>query len=207
VSDEAPAGSSPLVSVLDRGSEDRSRKALAKLPVVAVPLVLWLIAWSFWALWGIFVPFLVIVLGRNPRGIWAGIAAFLQYVLRVTAYLSLTVEPFLGYRNLGHDDYPVSLALEHPDRLSRWLALARIVLSPLLALVGFAIVLTTALATIAQFFTVVVTSRTGRRFRRFQERLFDFHGHAHVRLPADAHRRVVVPTFTTRPPSKAAGIR
>jgi hypothetical protein len=92
VSDEVPAGSSPLVSVLDCGSEDRSRKALAKLTVVAVPLVLWLIAWSFWALWGIFVPFFVIVLGRNPRAIWTGIAAFLQYVLRVTAYLSLTIE-------------------------------------------------------------------------------------------------------------------
>jgi hypothetical protein len=118
---------------LDRGSEDRSRKALAKLAVVVVPLVLWLIAWSLWALWGIFVALLVIVLGRSPRGIWTGIAAFLQYVLRVTAYFSLTVEPFPGYRNLGHDDYPVSLALEYPERLARWLALARIVLSPLLA--------------------------------------------------------------------------
>jgi hypothetical protein len=75
------------------------------------------------------------------------------------------------------DDYPVSLALEYPERLSRWLALARIVLSPLLALVGFAIILTTALAAIAQYFTVAVTSKTGRRLRRFQERLLNFHGH------------------------------
>jgi hypothetical protein len=177
VSDKVLAGPSPLVSVLDCGSEDRSRKALAKIPVAAVPLVLWLIVWSFWALWGIFVPLIVIVLGRNPRPIWTGIAAFLQYVLRVTAYLSLTVEPFPGYRNLGHDDYPVSLALEYPERLSRWLALARIVLSPLLALIAVAIILTTALAAVAQFFTVVLTSKTGRRLRRFQERLLDFNGH------------------------------
>jgi hypothetical protein len=206
VSDKAPAGSSPLVSVLDRGSEDRSRKALAKLPVVAVPLVLWLIAWSFWALWGIIVPFLVIVLGRNPRGIWTGIAAFLQYVLRVTAYLSLTVEPFPGYRNLGHDDYPVSLALEYPERLSRWLALARIVLSPVLALVGLAIILTTALAAIAQFFTVAVTSKTGRRLRRFQERLLDFHGHTFAFL-LTLTDELPFQFWQRRAPSKAAGIR
>ena len=94
----------------------------------------------------------------------------------MTAYLSLTVEPFPGYRNLGHDDYPVSLALEYPARLSRWLALARIVLSPLLALLALGIILTTAVAAIAQFLTVVLTSRTGRRLRRFQERLLGFQG-------------------------------
>jgi Domain of unknown function (DUF4389) len=183
-SEQPLAGSSPLVSVVDCGSEARSRKSLAKLPVVAVPLVLWLIAWSFWALWGIFVPLLVVLLGRNPRGIWTGIAAFLQYVLRVTAYLSLTVEPFPGYRNLGHDDYPVSLVLEYPERQSRWLALARIVLSPLLVLIGFAIVLATAVTAIAQFFTVVLTGKTGRRLRRFQERLLDFNGHTFAFLLA-----------------------
>jgi hypothetical protein len=166
-----------VVAVLECGSEDRSRKALAKLPVVAVPLVLWLIAWSLWALWGIFVPLLVIVLGRNPRAIWTGVAEFLQYVLRVTGYLALTVEPFPGFRNLGHDDYPVRLALEYPERLSRWLALARIVLNPLLALVGLGIILTTALAAIGQFVTVGLTSRTGRRLRRFQTRLLYFQGH------------------------------
>jgi Domain of unknown function (DUF4389) len=206
MSDDARAGSSTLVLVLDCGSEDRSRKALAKLLVVAVPLVLWLIAWSFWALWGIFVPLLVIVLGRSPRAIWTGIAAFLQYVLRVTAYLSLTVEPFPGYRNVGHDDYPVSLALEYPERLSRWRALARIVLSPLLALVGFAIILTTALAAIAQFFTVVFTSKTGRRLRRFQERLLDFQGHTFaflLTLTDDLPFR----GWERRPPSEVAGIR
>lgn len=206
MSDEAPGGSSPLVSVLDCGSEDRSRKSLAKLPVLAVPLVLWLIAWSLWALWGIFVPLLVIVLGRNPRAIWTEIASFLQYLLRVTAYLSLTVEPFPGYRNFGHDDYPVSLALAYPERLSRWLALARIVLNPLLALVGFAIILTTALAAIAQFFRVVLAGKTGRRLRRFQERLLDFHGHTFaflLTLTDESPFRL----WQRRQPSEVAGIR
>ena len=174
--DEAPAGSSPLVPVSGSVSEDRSRKALAKLPVVAVPLVVWLFAWSFWALWGIFVPLLVVALGRNPRSIWKEIAGFLQYLLRVTAYLSLTVEPFPGYRNRTHEDYPVSLALEYPEHLSRLLALARIVLNPLLALVGFVIIIATAVAAIAQFFTVLPAGRTGRRLRAFQVRLLDFHG-------------------------------
>jgi Domain of unknown function (DUF4389) len=176
VSDEAPAGASPLVSVAARNSEDRSRKALAKLPIVAVPLVVWLFAWSLWALWGVFVPLLVIVLGRNPRAIWKEIAGYLQYFLRVTAYLSVTVEPFPGYRNLGHDDYPVSLELEYPERQSRWLALGRIVLNPLLAILGFAIILATAVAAVGQFFTVIRTGSIGHRLRVFQVRLLDFHG-------------------------------
>jgi len=176
VTDEASPGSLPIVAVAECGSEDRSRKTLAKLPVVAVPLVVWLFAWSFWALWGVFVPILVVALGRNPRWIWKEIAGFLQYLLRVTAYLSLTVEPFPGYRNRDHDDYPVSLELEYPERLSRLLALGRIVLHPLLSLVGLAVILATAVAAISQFFTVLLTGRTARRLRAFQVRLLDVHG-------------------------------
>jgi hypothetical protein len=175
-SGEASAGS-PLVQVADSGSEERSRKALAQLPVVAVPLVVWLIVWSFWALWGIFVPLLVIVLGRNPRSIWKEIAGFLQYLLRVSAYLSLAVESFPGYRNRDHERYPVRLSLEYPSHLSRWLALARIVLHPLLALVGLAEIVVMAVGAIAQFFTVLVTGRTGRRLRAFQLRLLGLLGH------------------------------
>jgi Domain of unknown function (DUF4389) len=174
VSAEAHSGPAPLVFVSAFESEDRSRKTLPKLPIVAVPLIVWLFVWSFWALWGIFVPLLVIVLGRNPRSIWKEIAGFLQYLLRVTAYLSLTVEPFPGY--LNHEEYPVSLELEYPERLSRSLALARVVLNPLLAVLGFAIILVTAVVAIAQFFTVLRTASTGRQLRAYQVRLLVFQG-------------------------------
>jgi Domain of unknown function (DUF4389) len=87
-----------------------------------------------------------------------------------------------------------------------WLALARIVLSPLLALVGFAIILTAAVAAITQFFKVFLTGRTGRRLRRFQVRLLDFSGHTFAflltltdELPFRFRQR--------RPPSEVAGIR
>ena len=146
-------------------------------PVVAVPLVLWLLAWSFWALWGIFVPLIVLAVGRNPRGVWKEIAGFLQYVLRVTAYLSLTVAPFPGYRNKNHDDYPVSLELDYPERLSRWLALARIVLSPLLVVVGFALIFIMATATLIQLVTVALYGRPDPRVRAFQVRQLSVHAH------------------------------
>ena len=44
-------------------TEER-RRELVKRPIVAIPLILWLIAWSFWALWGVFVPLMVLVVGR-----------------------------------------------------------------------------------------------------------------------------------------------
>lgn len=158
----------PRVAVKGATQVNIGRRALVKRPVVAVPLILWLIAWSFWALWGIFVPLMVLVVGRNPRAVWKEITGFLQYVLRVTAFLSLTVEPFPGYRNSGHDDHPVSLELEYPERLSRWLALARIVLNPLLAVVGFALILVMALATLTQLIAVLFHGQPNPRVRAFQ---------------------------------------
>jgi Domain of unknown function (DUF4389) len=177
--DDAPRLLPPrvVVGVADGGAVDAGRRGLVKRPVVAVPLVLWLVAWSFWALWGIFVPLMVLAVGRNPRGVWKEIAGFLQYVLRVTAYLSLTVEPFPGYRNKNHDDYPVSLELEYPERLSRWLALARIVLNPLLAVVGFALILIMATATLIQLVTVLVYGRPEPRVTAFQVRQLTVHAH------------------------------
>ena len=108
---------------------------------------------------------------------WKEIAGFLQYVLRVTAYLSLTVAPFPGYRNKNHDDYPVSLELEYPERLSRWLALARIVLNSLLVFVGFALILVMATATLIQLVTVVFYGRPDPRVHAFQVRQLSIHAH------------------------------
>jgi hypothetical protein len=175
MSDSTPRPLSPHVVVADDTPDTVGRKGAAKLPVLGVPLVLWLVAWSFWALWGIFVPLMVLVVGRNPRSVWKEIAGFLQYVLRVTAYLSMTVEPFPGYRNRSHENYPVSLEIEYPERLSRRLALARIVLNPLLAIVGFALILGMALATVTQFVSVLYRGRPDPRVRAFQVRQLAVH--------------------------------
>ena len=169
----APSASAPRAVVEATDAVGRTR--LAKLPVVAIPLVLWLFAWSFWALWGIFVPLMVLVLGRNPRSVWKEIATYLQYVLRVTAYLSLAVDPFPGYLNRSQPDYPVRLELEYPPRLSRWLALARIVLNGPLVIVGFALIAVMAVAALVQFVTVLARGRANERVRAFQARQLDLH--------------------------------
>ena len=122
-------------------------------------------------------PLMVLFVGRNPRPVWKEIAGFLQYALRVTAYLSLTVEPFPGYRNRNHDDYPVSLELEYPERLSRWLALARILLNSVLSIVGFALILVMATATLVQLATVLFYGRPSPRVTAFQVRQLSVHAH------------------------------
>jgi hypothetical protein len=175
--DQTPRPSPPRVVVADDGQVATGRRELVKRPIVAIPLVIWLVAWSFWALWGIFVPLMVLVVGRNPRAVWKEIAGFLQYVLRVTAYLSLTVGPFPGYRNKNHDDYPVSLELEYPEHLSRWLALFRIVLNSVLAIVGFALILVMATATLIQLVTVLFYGRPSTRVNAFQMRQLSVHAH------------------------------
>jgi hypothetical protein len=175
--DDVPKLPPPRAVVAHDAPVDAGRKGLVKRPVVAIPLILWLVAWSFWALWGVFVPLMVLVVGRNPRAVWKEIAGFLQYVLRVTAYLSLTVESFPGYRNKNHDDYPVSLELTYPEHLSRWLALARIVLNPLLSIVGFALILVMATATLVQLVTVLFYGRPEPRVTAFQVRQLSVHAH------------------------------
>jgi hypothetical protein len=173
--DDPSKPAAPRVVVAGDAPPAAGRKGLVQRPVVAVPLVLWLVAWSFWALWGIFVPLMVLVVGHNPRAVWKEIAGFLQYVLRVTAYLSLTVGPFPGYRNKNHDDFPVSLELEYPERLSRWLALARILLNGVLVFVGFALILVMAAATLTQFVTVLFKGRPDPRVQAFQVRQLGVH--------------------------------
>lgn len=137
--------------------------------VVALPLIGWLFLWSFWALWGVFVPLMVLVLGRNPRSVWKEIAGFLQYLLRVTAYLSLAIAQFPGYRN--RTPHPVALELEYPPRLSRLLALTRIVLNPAISVICLAIVVVHAVAALTQLFTIMLTGAASLRLQAFQMRM------------------------------------
>jgi hypothetical protein len=172
--EDTPRPQPPRVVVGDAdGAAGRSK--LAKAPIVGVPLVLWLVAWSFWALWGIFVPLMVLAVGRNPRPVWKEIAGFLQYVLRVTAYLSFTIEPFPGYRNRNHEDYPLTLELEYPERLSRWYALDRLLLNNILVFVGFALIIVMAAATLAQLLSVAFRGRPDPRVQAFQVQQLGIH--------------------------------
>jgi len=169
-----PSRPVPAVVVDEKALPPSGRLSFARPLVVALPLIGWLILWSFWALWGIFVPLMVLILGRNPRAVWKEIVGFLQYVLRVTAYLSLTFEEFPGYRN--RNEHPVSFELEYPPRLSRLLALARIVLNPLTALIGFALIGIKGVAAFAQLMIIVFTGQPNLRLHAFQVRLLKAQG-------------------------------
>ena len=198
-----PSASPPRAVVETTDAVGRTR--LAKLPLLAIPLVLWLFAWSFWALWGIFVPLMVLVLGRNPRSVWKEIATYLQYVLRVTAYLSLAVDPFPGYLNRSQPDYPVRLELEYPPTLSRWLALARVVLNGPLVIAGFALIAVMAVAALVQFVTVLARG-PGQRASLRVPGAPARPPRPHVRVPALAHRRATVAPAASHRGGCAAGV-
>jgi hypothetical protein len=172
MADATPSASPPHAVVEATDAVGRTR--VAKLPLLAIPLVLWLFAWSFWALWGIFVPLMVLAVGRNPRSVWKEMAVYLQYVLRVTAYLSLAVDPFPGYLNRSQPEYPVRLepSTRRGSRAgSRWPD--RVATGCWLAVLGFVAVM--AVAAVAQFFNVLVRSRANERVRAFQARQLDLH--------------------------------
>src|SRR3954447_13383032 len=170
---DSPSRPVATVAVADPALQ-AGRLKIGRPLLVALPMVGWLILWSFWALWGVFVPLMVLVLGRNPRSVWKEIVGFLQYLLRVSAYLSLAIAQFPGYRN--RTAHPVTFELEYPPRLSRWLALARIVFNPLIAVVGFVIIAVHAVAALTQLFTILLTGQASLRLQAFQVRMLGIQG-------------------------------
>ena len=37
---------------------------------VIIPLLLWAVVWSIWALWSIIIAFVIVIKGRNPNWFW-----------------------------------------------------------------------------------------------------------------------------------------
>ena len=61
--------------------------------------------------------FLILILGRYPRGLWNFGVMVTRWQARYSAYVMLMRDE---YPPFGDDDYPVLFHLEYPERLSRW---------------------------------------------------------------------------------------
>lgn len=106
----------------------RSRLTVLLRLLLAIPHFLWLMLWSI----GVFVVVIVawfaaLVTGRVPDALHRFMAAYVRYSTHVTAYASLTANPFPGFD--GSLAYPIDVDVAGPETQSRLTVLFRVILA------------------------------------------------------------------------------
>ncbi|MEW6582110.1 MAG: DUF4389 domain-containing protein [Actinomycetota bacterium] len=106
----------------------RSRLTVFFRPILAIPLVIWLYAWSIVAVLALVASWVVtLVAGRTPRGLHDFLAAYLRFTIHVYAYLTVEASPYPGF--LGESGYPVDVEVDPPAPQNRWTVAFRFVLA------------------------------------------------------------------------------
>jgi len=96
---------------------------------VGIPHGICLFIYGFVAAIVIFIAFWAILFtGKYPRGMFDFVVGYLRWSMRVNAYMSCYMRdeypPFSG----SEGDYPASVSVEYPERLSRGLLLLKVFL-------------------------------------------------------------------------------
>jgi hypothetical protein len=106
----------------------RSRLTVFFRVLLAVPHLLWLMAWSVLAALAALAGWpLALLLGRLPTPLHRFLAAFVRYAAGVYAFLFLVGGPFPGFVG-AMGSYPVGLTVEPPRLQHRLVTLFRLVL-------------------------------------------------------------------------------
>lgn len=156
----------PGVIITYRPEPVRGRAVVLLRPFLIIPLLLWTVVWSIWALWTLVICTAIIIKGRNPDWFWDPVARWARYLLRVTAYVSLLTHSHPGWRLDG--EYALDAQLTHAPRQSRWLAVLRIVLNAPLGTVLALIVVADILLSVVQFIVIVFSGRRSTWLLRWQ---------------------------------------
>lgn len=120
----------------------RSRLTVFFRLLLAIPHLVWIFIWAIGVVFAVVAAWLAgIVVGRVPRGLHRFLAAYVRYLVHVTAYVSLTANPFPSFT--GEPGYPVDVELPEPAQQRRWTIALRFLLalpaSLLAAVVGWGV--------------------------------------------------------------------
>ena len=116
-------------------SLERSRLTVFFRLLLAIPHLIWLSLWGILTLLAVLVAwFAALATGRVPLALHRFIAAWVRYSMHVGAFLFIVGGPFPGF--VGADgSYPVSVAIDPPQRQRRavtffriWLAIPALIL-------------------------------------------------------------------------------
>lgn len=106
-----------------------------RLPL-AIPHIVWLYLWTVLALLAALANWVAtLVAGRSPQALHRFLAAFLRYQTHVSAFLTLTANPFPGFTGKP-GTYPVELRVAERAPQNRWTVGFRLLLAIPALLVG-----------------------------------------------------------------------
>jgi Domain of unknown function (DUF4389) len=107
----------------------RSRLTVFFRGLLYLPQLVWLILWGIAAVVALLVSwFATLAMGRTPSGLHRFLAAYVQYIVHVTAYVTIVANPFPGFvGTLG--TYPVEVEIDGPERQHRLKTLLRVFLA------------------------------------------------------------------------------
>jgi hypothetical protein len=132
---------------------------------LAIPHLLWLLAWFSLALWPVVVANWIVLLiqARPAPMLHRFVSSYVRYAVHVSSYVTLAAEPYPGFGGRPAS-YPIDVEIDPPARQSRWatgfrgfLALPAIVLADAMlgygttALGGFATQVGGIVATVSFF--------------------------------------------------------
>lgn len=106
----------------------RNRLTVFLRLLLAIPHLLWLIAWGVAAFFAVIVNwFATLIRGVSPEGLHEFLAQYVRYAIHVYAYLFLAADPYPDF--LGKPGYPVDVEIAAPREQNRWTVALRIVLA------------------------------------------------------------------------------
>ena len=106
----------------------RDRPTVLFRGLFALPLMVWLAAWSVVAFFVALGNWLAtLVLGRSPAPLHRFLARFVRYATQSFAYLNLVSDPYPSFT--GKPGYPVDLEIDPQARQNRWAVGFRLVLA------------------------------------------------------------------------------
>ena len=162
----------PAVDITFREERVSGRAVAILRAFLIIPLLLWSLIWSLWALWSIVIAFTILIMGRNPDWFWHPVDRWYRYFLRVAGYASLMVEQHPGWKLEG--DYPLEVTVTHAPTQSRWLGAARIVLNGPIGGIIAALLLVDVALGILQFTALAIIGRSSATVLGWQVGMLTF---------------------------------
>src|SRR3954468_14934581 len=125
----APATYDHPVRLTSTDDLDRSRLTVLFRLLLAIPHLIWLVLWGAVTFFVALANWLATLLGpQSPDSLHEFLSRFARYEIHVTAYASLTANPFPGF--LGKPGtYPIDVEFAPPAPQNRWKTGFRIILA------------------------------------------------------------------------------
>ncbi len=107
----------------------RSRLTVFFRGLLFLPHLVWLILWGIAAAVALVVSwFATLAMGRTPRALHRFLAAYVQYIVHVSAYVTIVANPFPGFAG-SPGTYPLEVEIDGPERQHRLKTLFRLFLA------------------------------------------------------------------------------